>query len=312
MKSLSSHATMSTQQPDKRSASMIPPDRRYSQQARRSLIRARLLAQEYAHIAVDTDHVLLGIWRTEGSLGAQVLDDFNVQRRIAEEAVRDLHTSLDRPLNPTPFSRHLQAVLLYAADESYWLGHHYIGTEHILLGLIRSGTGQLSSLLYHLQLNGQQIRQRIKRLLTEGAHENPLEAMRRSGRLSELSRRVLHAASRVAEDHLQTAGLEHLLYVLAREQRSRATQWLLEAGMDVERLAQDLRRPQPDPILAATALDEVLGAAIDCAESYGTHYTGTDHLLLAMTRDDEGASLMRAYGVEVVFLRSSLEVSLRN
>lgn len=283
-------------------------ERRYSQHARRSLTRARLLAQEFHHAAVDTDHLLLGIWRTEGSLGHRVLSELALDRRYAEQVVRRQHpNSLGAETQIVPYSPNLQAILHYAADESYWLGHHYIGTEHILLGLVRAGTGQLSTLLLDLQVSSHQVRQRIRRLLSEGVYESNYEAALRSAKLSELSRRVLNAAAKIAEDNQhEAAGLEHLLLVLGRERRSVATRFLLESGFDLERLAGDIPYHQGDSILAATAMDEILVRARDQAERLGTHYTGTDHLLLAMTLDDEAVALMESYGVHVGYLRLKL------
>lgn len=281
---------------------------RYSQHARRALVHARIIAQDYAHPFVDTDHLLLGIWRTDNSLGYRVLDDLPVDRKTAEDIVLKLHPCLDEPLNPTPFSKALQIILMYAADEAYWLGHHYIGTEHLLLGLVRAGTGQLSSLLFELQVSSHQLRQRIRRLLNEGLYESQLEAMRRSASLSELSRRVLNAAEKVAADYNhQATGLEHLLLVLAQEQRSVATRLLHDVGLKLHQLSEDIRFLQPDPVLAATALDEILFAAVDQAEALGTHYVGTDHMLLAMTHDEEAIALMEHYGVNVAVLRRRLE-----
>jgi len=288
---------------------MVPSERRYSQHARRSLIRARLLAQEFKHGVVDTDHLLLGIWRTEGSIGALVLNDFDIHRESAEAIIREMHPPQEEPPTPIPYSKNLQFVLLYAADESYWLGHHYIGTEHILLGLVRSGTGQLSNALYQLNISGTQVRQRIRLLLNEHVYESTLEAVRRSARLSELSRRVLNAAAKLAEENNHpAAGLEHLLLVLAREQRSMATRLLLETGIEQGQLTQDIRKLRADPVMAATALDEILARAVDLTEKLGMHYIGTDHILLAMTLDDEAIALMTHYGVDVPNLQARLRM----
>lgn len=285
----------------------VPEDHRYSQHARRALVHARLIAQEYAHPLVDTDHLLLGIWRTENSLGYRVLKDFQIDRQQAEAIVLELHPCLDAPLNPTPFSQSLQIILMYAVDEAYWLGHHYIGTEHLLLGLVRAGTGQLSSLLTELNISTHQLRQRVRRILTEDIHENRRQAMLRSASLSELSRRVLNAASKLASEHKQAAtGLEHLLLILGREQRSVAKKLLAEVGLDQARLGNNIHYLQPDPVLAATALDEILAKAFELAEALGTHYVGTDHMLLAMTLDEEATALMEQYGIQVPQLQSHL------
>ncbi|HLA41815.1 MAG TPA: Clp protease N-terminal domain-containing protein, partial [Aggregatilineales bacterium] len=171
-------------------------DRRYSQHARRSLIRARRLAREFYHPAVETDHVVLGMLRTESSIGYRVLSEFRIDQIRAEGIVRGLYSyQYNQRTDLPPFSRNLQSVLLYASDEAYWLGSHYIGTEHILLGLVRSGTGQLSNLLLQLQISSHQVRHSIRHVLSEGAYETNLEAVRRSARLSELSRRVLNGAA---------------------------------------------------------------------------------------------------------------------
>lgn len=287
---------------------MIPADRRYSQHARRSLIRARLLAQEYQHASVETDHILLGIWRTEGSLGYYVLNDLGIERSRAENIIRQLHPQDPDLITLPPYSSYLQSVLHYATDESRWLGQHYIGTEHILLGLVRSGTGQLSLLLLELQISSRQIQQRIRRLLTEGAHETTLEAVRRSARLSELSRRVLNAATKNAQKQAHHhAGLTHLLLVLAQERRSRASQLLTESGFSAERLAHDLAFMPQDDAMAATALDDVLQRAVNQADTLGMHYTGTDHILLALLLDDEAAALIQYYGGDLQQLRRAVK-----
>jgi ATP-dependent Clp protease ATP-binding subunit ClpA len=278
---------------------------RYSQHARRALVHARLLAQKFYHPEIDTDHLLLGIWRTEGSLGGRVLHDFEIDHKEAEASISRLHPHVDEAVPHHAAS--LRAALDVAADESRWLGHHYIGTEHLLLGLLRAGTGQAPTLLADLYLNGSQIRNRVRRLLNEGVSEINLEAVRRLARLSELSRRVLNAAQKLAADYQHpAAGLEHLLIVLGRERRSVATRLLAECGFNEIRLTDDLLGLIVDARLAATALDEVLDSAVNRAEVLGMHYTGTDHILLAMMLDIQAIDLLQRYGVDVECLQSRL------
>jgi ATP-dependent Clp protease ATP-binding subunit ClpA len=102
-----------------------------------------------------------------------------------------------------------------------------------------------------------------------------------------------------ADNNDRATGLDHLLLVLSRERRSMVARLLLDAGLDTNRLAADITKAQPDAMLAATALDEVLTGAVELAEALGTHYTGTDHILLAMTMDDEAHEMMARYGVDV-------------
>jgi ATP-dependent Clp protease ATP-binding subunit ClpA len=277
--------------------------RRYSQHARHSLALARRMAEDYHHAVVDTDHLLIGIWREEGSLGYQVLQDFDVPLHELESTLADLHPP-HGATNP-PYTDALNAVLTYAIDESYWLGHHYIGTEHFLLGLVRVGGGKA---LQQLDISGNQIRQRVRRLVNDGKMEVTLNSARRMASLSELSRRVLNAATQKAKEQQRpAAGLEHLLYVMARERRSMATRLLLEMGLNQTRLFEDIGELPPDGALSAAAFNDVVDTAVDQAELLGTHYTGTDHLLLAMTIETMGRDLLLRYGVNVDELKAKLQ-----
>ncbi|NJL92907.1 MAG: hypothetical protein HC915_03885 [Anaerolineae bacterium] len=284
-------------------------DARFSQHARRALLHARTTAQRHAHPLVDTDHLLLGIWLTEGSFGWRVLRDLAPEPVDVEQVLQGLHPRQTSPLPSLPYSEGVEASLALARDEAYWLGHHYLGTEHLLLGLVRSGAGQGVELMRNLEISALQIRRRVQRLLSEGVTEINLEAARRMTRLSELSRRVLNAATRLAHTYRHPAPLvEHLLLVLARERRSLATRWLLEAGLAEARLAQDLERMDFIPI--DTTLDDLLERAVDRAEALGTHYTGTDHILLAMTLDEQTRSLLERYAVDILTLQQRLNQSL--
>jgi ATP-dependent Clp protease ATP-binding subunit ClpA len=206
---------------------------RYSQHARRALNQARYLAQNYQHEAVDTDHLLVGILREKGSLGSQVLCDLEIDTRRAELEVRVLHAVTDPLVTPLELTDALRRVLVLSIEESRWFGHHYIGTEHLLLALARSREGGASDLLRTLGISSDQIRRRVRLLLNDEVTELSLEAAKRTARLSELSRRVLNAATQLAtQNEIDCAGLEHLLLVLARERRSPASQILYQCGLD--------------------------------------------------------------------------------
>ncbi len=282
-------------------------DHRYSQHARRSLAHARLLAEKSRHSLVDTGHLLAGIWLEEGSIGSKALQDFKIERTTIENHLANLHPILDEIPKPPPYTAALKIVFAFAMDEARWLDHHYIGTEHLLLGLVRSGAGDASRLMNLLNINETQIRQKVRRLVNDGILEINLESARRMASLSELSRRVLNGAATLARQYRHpAAGLEHLLMVLSQEQRSIAARLLAESGFARERLASDLLKLQPDAALSAAALDEVIDCAVEQAEAMGTHYTGTDHLLLAMTLDKTAQLLLARCGVDFVELQLKL------
>lgn len=283
-------------------------DRRYSQHARRSLAQARLLAEKYHHSLVDTGHLLAGVWLEGGSIGYHVLQDFKIERELLEANLASLQPFVaESPKNP-PYTAALKIVFAFAMDEAHWLDHHYIGTEHLLLGLVRSGAGDAPELMRLLNINETQIRQKIRRLLNDGILEIKVESARRMASLSELSRRVLNAAAKLAaQNHHPAAGLEHLLMVLALERRSIAPHLLLETGFIAERLAEDLLKLEPEAALSAAELDEVIDCAVEQAQMMGTHYTGTDHLLLAMTMVASSQMLLARCGVDFVELQIRLQ-----
>jgi ATP-dependent Clp protease ATP-binding subunit ClpA len=281
---------------------------RYSQHARRALNQARLLAQDYQHDVVDTDHLLVGILREEGSLGYLVLSDLEIDTRRAELEVRVLHAVADPLVTPIDLTEALCRVLSLSIEESRWFGHHYIGTEHLLLALARNREGGASDLLRTLEISPDQIRRRVRLLLNDGVTELSIEAAKRMARLSELSRRVLNAAGQLASQvGGQVGGIEHLLLVLAHERRSKASRILRECGLDQDRLESTLNRPAAQATSQKTLdpeanLEDVIDHAVDRADQLGTHYTGTDHILLALAQNPHGAQLLRRHGVDLARL----------
>jgi ATP-dependent Clp protease ATP-binding subunit ClpA len=274
---------------------------RYSQHARRSLNQARLLAQDYQHESVDTDHLLVGILRENGSLGSQVLTDLAIDSRRAELEVRVLHTVGDPLVMTLELTPALGRVIALSVEEARWFGHHYIGTEHLLLALARSRAGGVADLLRALAVSPDQIRRRVRLLLNDGVTELSIETAKRAARLSELSRRVLNAASQLADQRQdQPVGIVHLLLVLAREQRSVVSRILHDCGLDEQALAGAPGQwPPGNALTSAALLEDVIDHAVDRADQLGTHYTGTDHILLALAQNPHGAKLLKRYGVNL-------------
>src|SRR5439155_23009640 len=173
-----------------------------------------------------------------------------------------------------------------AADESRWLGQHSVRTEHLLLRMAREREQSLLALLPALEISPEQNRRRARRLLQEGITEISVEQAKRVARLSELSRRVLNAAEQIAEQmgH-KHVGLAHLLLVLSGERRSICARLLRESGLDAAALEANLIKPHP---ATGGMLEDVIDRAVDRAESLGSHYTGTDHLLLSLAQNPRG------------------------
>lgn len=290
----------------------LPHFNRYSQHARRSLTQGHFFARHYGHAEVDTDHVLVGMLGTDGSLGSRVLNDLGVDYQLVQTEVRNLHAVINPNTDRLPFTRALRESLIIAVSEAHSFGSDYIGTEHILLGLLQNGGGgQLCSLLTRLEISAEHIRGQVTDLLQAGNSEIKMEAMRRMAKLSELGKRVLTAAEQVAAQYEQrTVAPEHLLLVLARERRSVAKRLLREAGCDASRLEAVVPTLPAYAALATTRLDLILDMAVAQAQSMGSHYTGTEHILLAMISIPWSEQLLRAYGVDIARLQHLLQKTL--
>jgi ATP-dependent Clp protease ATP-binding subunit ClpC len=268
-------------------------DSRYSHHARRALFHARALAARYHHSAVDTGHLLVGVMLTEGSIGYRVLDEMDLTARRAETYLRNLYPPDDSKLaDDVRHAAALDLALTLALDESNWLGHHYIGTEHFLLGITRSNAGSAGALLRKLDASLEGVRRRLLRHLRQGiTGELTLQFAKHDARLSELSRRVMTAAEQlaVALDH-PVVGLGHLLLVLLQERRSPTSALLRDSGLDEAALYQRLIRREA-PLMVTVEI--VLSRVPDHVERLGSHYSGTEHLLLTLCLDDAGAHLLR-------------------
>lgn len=283
----------------------------YSQNAKSALRTAHYLARHFQHKEVDTDHLFVGILQTENSVGAEVLRHFGIEDDQAITIIRQLHHTTQRPQEKVPFSFALRDALAVAIAESKWLNQDYIGTEHFLLGVMRTGRGRLRELLIQLDLQPDQIRGRVKRLVQDGISEITMEAARRMSNLSELGKRVLNAAEYMAivNDHRTITPL-HLLLALAQEQRGIGFVALPECGLHTAELISDIETLPRNVPGGLVMTNHLIDGAVERAEILGTHYTGTEHLLLAMTVDPDGQAILEHYGVDLRCLQSHLRAVL--
>lgn len=280
---------------------------RYSHHARRALTHAGTLVKRYYHPSVDTGHLLVGVMLTTGSIGHTVLDGLNVEVDSAWLYLETLVKPVENPPDPPVNEASLEETLALAADEANWLGNHYIGTEHLLLGMTRTNAGNASALLKMMNITPDQVRYRVRCALKDGLTESGLEQARRNAKLSELSRRVINAAEQMAVllDH-ETLGLGHMLMILAREQRSVSS--VLLQDLDKAELQQAL---EDADAIALMSIETVLASAVDYARKLGSHYTGTEHLLLSLAHDLHGALLLQRFGLDATALHRVIEETLR-
>lgn len=116
---------------------------RYTDRARRIVVLAQEEAREFNHEAIGTEHLLLGLLSEGEGVAGLSLKDVGADLKKARKAVLKRHPKGEKPLEGhMPFTPKSKKMLELALREALQLGHNYIGTEHILLGLCRLGEGR--------------------------------------------------------------------------------------------------------------------------------------------------------------------------
>jgi ATP-dependent Clp protease ATP-binding subunit ClpC len=139
---------------------------RFTDRARRALQLAGQEAMRLGHDHIGTEHLLMGIVKEGSGLAAVVLEQFKVSLAMVRQKVDSLaHGPSSMPVaKPKATERH-QRVIMYAIDEAHNLSHNYVGTEHILLGLLREPEGTAARVLAALDLKLDDVRAAVLNVL---------------------------------------------------------------------------------------------------------------------------------------------------
>jgi len=145
----------------------MPMFNRFTERARKVILLAKEEAKRFNHDYIGTEHILLGLVREGEGVAAAVLASFG----LSSDKIRIEVEKLVQPGPSTvisgdiPFTPKAKKVIELAMDEARALGHNYIGTEHLLLGLIREGEGVASQVLMNLGLELDKVREEVMNLL---------------------------------------------------------------------------------------------------------------------------------------------------
>ena len=141
---------------------------RFTERARRIIILAQEEAKRLNHSAVGTEHMLLGVVREGEGVASKVLESLNISpERVRAEIESAIGRGERSPQEEVAFTPRAKRVLELALDEARRLGHNYIGTEHLLLGLIREGEGVAARVLEAMGADLERVRSKIVNLLGE-------------------------------------------------------------------------------------------------------------------------------------------------
>jgi ATP-dependent Clp protease ATP-binding subunit ClpA len=191
----------------------------YVERARKALDLAAEEAQRYSHNYIGQEHILLGLLRVEDTVAAKILSSLGVNLDRVRNKVEHMIGRGNRAVSRGDLVYTLRATrgLQLAVEEASDLGHAYLGTEHILLGILREGSGVGFQILSDLEVSLEQARSSIIRFLVAGG--NPVELARNNVITVRLSDRDLDAI-----DALVEAGV--------RSTRSDAAAWLIGMAID--------------------------------------------------------------------------------
>jgi ATP-dependent Clp protease ATP-binding subunit ClpC len=209
---------------------------RFTQRARRVLSLAHQEAERARNNYIGTEHLLLGLMDEEGGVAGRVLRELGMTSdRVREVIARVSASSSAFDANRVELASDTQQVLEHAVEEARRLGHHYIGTEHILLGLVRV-EGTAMEVLRRLGVTADQIRRQTRRVLNESASASPTPASSSPARGSSANAKT-PLVDQLATDLTSKAEEKKLDPVIGRQ-------------MEIERVIQILaRRTKNNPAL---------------------------------------------------------------
>lgn len=207
---------------------------RFTERARKVVVRAqdeaRFLKQNY----IGTEHLLLGLIDEKEGIAARVLRELNVSLADIRAAVKDAVTEgSSESYEHIPFTPRAKKVLELSLREALQMGHNYIGTEHILLGLLREGEGVAARVLNSLGVGLEAVKQKIKEIL----NNYPFNSQHDHSSAGKTQKRVLKMLNQFGRDLTLMAKEGKLDPVIGRKK-------------EIQRVMQILsRRTKNNPVL---------------------------------------------------------------
>ncbi|MCO6452166.1 MAG: ATP-dependent Clp protease ATP-binding subunit [Caldilineales bacterium] len=251
---------------------------RFTKKARRVLQLAQEEAQRLNHNYIGTEHLLLGLVREENGVASKVLIELGVD---PSQVVRAVERTVGRGERP-PFGKPTLAprtkrVIELAVDEARLMGHHYIGTEHLLLGLVREGEGIAVNVLRGLGVSLDRVRTQTARSILQAQRE-PAETKKIESDTPLVDQLGLDLTARAAEAKLdpvigRETEIERVIQIMSRRTKNNPA-LIGEPGVGktaiVEGLAQRIVMGDvPEPLLNKRLLMLDVGSLVA-----GTMYRG--------------------------------------
>jgi len=196
---------------------------RFTERARRVIILAQEEAKRLNHSAVGTEHILLGIVREGEGVASKVLESLNISpERVRAEIESAIGRGERTPHEEVTFTPRAKKVLELALDEARRLGHNYIGTEHLLLGLIREGEGVAARVLEAMGADLERVRSQVVYLLGEEGTASYTKQASKTPTLDEFGRDLTKLARDNKLDPVigREREIERVIQVLSRRTKN--------------------------------------------------------------------------------------------
>ncbi|HEX6918732.1 MAG TPA: Clp protease N-terminal domain-containing protein, partial [Actinomycetes bacterium] len=210
---------------------------RFTDRARRVVVLAQEEARMLNHNYIGTEHILLGLIHEGEGVAAKALESLGISLEAVRSQVEEIiGQGQQAPSGHIPFTPRAKKVLELSLREALQLGHNYIGTEHILLGLIHEGEGVAAKALESLGISLEAVRAQVEEIIGHGgqAPSGHIPFTPRAKKVLELS---LREALQLGHNSL---GTEHILLGLIREGEGVAAQVLVKLGADLSRVRQQV------------------------------------------------------------------------
>ncbi|HTY96648.1 MAG TPA: ATP-dependent Clp protease ATP-binding subunit [Solirubrobacteraceae bacterium] len=207
---------------------------RFTERARQVVVLAQEEARTLKHNYIGTEHILLGLLREEEGLAARVLESLDITvERVRAQVVRIVGSGEEVTSGQIPFTPRAKKVLELALREALSLGHNYIGTEHILLGLVRENEGVAARILLDFDADSEKIRNEVIRMLSGpggrrqgqsggGGGAAPGEGKKSSKLLDQFGRNLTKLASESKLDPCvgRETEIERIMQILSRRTKN--------------------------------------------------------------------------------------------
>jgi ATP-dependent Clp protease ATP-binding subunit ClpA len=298
------------------------PFDRFNDRAKRVLALAQDEAIRFNHNYMGTEHLLLGLVREGEGVAARVLDSLGVDLSKVRRAIEFTIGRGDATKSPSQITLNpqMKKAIELAVDEARRLGHSHVGTEHLLLGIVRESESIAAKVLGGLGVDLEKVRHQVIATLGQphrevGASAPESVAPQSSGQFTGPFDRFTDGAKRVlalAQDEAMRfrhnyIGTEHLLLGLIREQEGVAARALQTLGAELSKartavgfiIGQGDAVTTPSEITLSPRTKKVIELAIDEARKLGHGRVGTEHLLLGLAREGEGiaSGILESLGI---------------